>query len=212
MGFFTAAGGPLESEIWGYLPSLLSAHNRRMYSAAYVRLRDEADPQHTLEQIEGPAIQLTGLTETAYWNSQAGMIRVYLLIVRGLVAVMALAAVFCIANTMFSAVAGRSREVAMLRTIGFSPGQILLGFVIEAVLLALLGGLAGCAACAGWLALVGNTKGHDRQHDVYDAGVRHPPDADDRAGGIGGGRSGRGGGGLVPGLARFARAGRFGVA
>jgi putative ABC transport system permease protein len=158
VGFFTANGGPFESEIWGYLPSLLSAYNRRMYSAAYVRLRDDADPRHALEQIEGPAIQLTALTEPAYWDSQASRIRVYMGIVGGLVVVMALAAVFSIANTMFSAVAGRVREIAMLRTIGFARGQILLGFVIEAVLLALLGGALGCAACSGWLALVGRTK------------------------------------------------------
>lgn len=158
VGFFSADGGPLESEIWGYLPSLLSAYNRRMYSAAHLRLRDGADSQRTLEQIEGPAIQLTALTDPAYWQSQAGLIRVYMGIVGGLVAVMALAAVFSIANTMFSAVAGRVREIAMLRTIGFAPAHILFGFVIEAVLLALLGGILGCLACAGWLALIGRTK------------------------------------------------------
>jgi len=55
-------------------------------------------------------------------------------------------------------VAGRTREIAMLRTIGFSRWQILSGFVIESVCLSMLGGAVGCLACVGWLQLVGNTK------------------------------------------------------
>jgi putative ABC transport system permease protein len=158
VGYFTADGGPLESEIWGYLPSLLNSYNRAMYSSAALRVRDDADPQAALRQIEGPAIELAGATERAYWNTQATRIRIYLGIVTALVTIMAVAAIFAIANTMFAAVAGRTREIAMLRTIGFSPRQIQTGFVLEAVLLALLGGAVGCLACAGWLALVGSTK------------------------------------------------------
>jgi putative ABC transport system permease protein len=158
VGLFTAGGGPMESEIWGYLPSLLSAYNRSMYSAATLRLPDGTDPHPTVTQIAGPAIQLHGQTEADYWRDQSSRIRVYMGIVYGLVCIMSIAAAFAIANTMFSAVAGRVQEIAMLRTIGFRPRQILLGFVLEAVLLALLGGLLGCVACAAWLELIGHTK------------------------------------------------------
>jgi putative ABC transport system permease protein len=59
---------------------------------------------------------------------------------------------------MFAMVAGRGREIAMLRTIGYSGRQILAGFVLEAALLTFIGGLVGCAGCLGWLWLMGNTK------------------------------------------------------
>mgnify|MGYP005840080821 CR=1 FL=1 len=158
VGLFTADGGPMESEIWGYLPSVMDAYNRRMYSSASLRLRPDADPQAVIAKIEGPAIQLTAQTEAQYWRGQTKLIRIYLMIAYVLVAVMCVAAVFSIANTMFSAVAGRTREIAMLRTIGFSCRQIVFGFLLEAVLLALLGAAVGCAACAAWLAFVGNKK------------------------------------------------------
>jgi len=158
VGYFTADGGPAESEVWGYLPSLMNAYNRTMYSAASLRLKEGADPSSVIEQIEGPAIQLTAQTEAEYWKSQSSSINTYLLIMKVLVVVMCLAAVFSIANTMFSMVAGRTREIAMLRTIGFSKRQILAGFVIESVCLSLLGGAVGCLACVGWLQLVGKTK------------------------------------------------------
>lgn len=158
VGYFSADGGPAESEVWGYLPSLMNAYNRTMYSSAALRLKDGADPQSVIRQIEGPAIQLTAQTEAEYWRAQSSNINTYLFIIKVLVAVMCLAAVFSIANTMFSMVAGRTREIAMLRTIGFSRGHILSGFVVESVCLSLLGGAVGCLACIGWLQLLGNTK------------------------------------------------------
>lgn len=158
VGHFTADGAPMESEIWGYLPTLMNAYNRTMYSSANLRLNEDADPRRAITQIEGPAIQLTGQTEMQYWSGQAKFIEIYLAIAYILVGIMSLAAIFSIANTMFSSVAGRTREIAMLRTIGFSGHQILIGFVVEAVLLSLLGGVLGCLACAGWLRTVGNTK------------------------------------------------------
>ena len=158
VGYFSAEGGPAESEVWGYLPSLLNAYNRTMYSSASLRLKEGADARSVIRQIEGPAIQLTAQTEAEYWQSQSSNINTYLLITKVLVVVMCFAAVFSIANTMFSLVAGRTREIAMLRTIGFSRMQILCGFVIESVCLSLLGGAVGCLACLGWLQLVGNTK------------------------------------------------------
>jgi putative ABC transport system permease protein len=158
VGHFTADGSPLESEVWGYLPSLMNSYNRTMYSSSALRIQDGAEPDRVIEQIEGPAIQLAAWTETEYWAAQATTVRTYLMIAYVLAAVMSLAAVFSIANTMFSFVAGRTQEIAMLRTIGFSGNQVIRGFLVEAVLISLLGGALGCLACAGWLGFAGNTK------------------------------------------------------
>jgi len=149
VGLFSADGGPMESEIWGYVPVLMNAYNRTMYSSVSLRIHDSAGPEAAIAQIGGPAIQLAAQTEPAYWQSQSKLIRVYLAIARTLVVVMCVAAVFSIANTMFSSVAGRTREIAMLRTLGFSGRQILGGFLMEAVLLSLLGGVVGCAGSRG---------------------------------------------------------------
>ena len=158
VGYFSADGGPMESEIWGYLPSLMNAYNRTMYSSASLELMEGADPEKVIEKIKGPAIQLEAQSEEQYWRQQSRNVITYLMITRLLVAVMSLAAVFSIANTMFAMVAGRTREIAMLRTMGYSGRHILTGFVLEAVLLSLMGGVIGCLACLGWLWIVGNTK------------------------------------------------------
>jgi putative ABC transport system permease protein len=60
--------------------------------------------------------------------------------------VMGIGAVFAALNTMYSAVAERSREVATLRALGFGGGSIVASFTIEALLVALVGGVIGCLA------------------------------------------------------------------
>ncbi len=158
VGHFSAGGGPLDSEIWGYLPSLLDAYNRPGYSSAYLRLAEGESANATIERIKKPDIALEARTEGQYWEQQSSNIKTYLFITKMLVSAMSLAAVFSIANTMFAMVAGRGREIAMLRTIGYSRLQILTGFVLEAVLLTLMGGMVGCLGCLAWLWLMGNTK------------------------------------------------------
>jgi ABC-type antimicrobial peptide transport system permease subunit len=58
---------------------------------------------------------------------------------------MAVGSCFAAMNTMYAAVAYRAREIATLRTIGFSRASILTSFVIEAVLLSLIGAVIGIA-------------------------------------------------------------------
>lgn len=158
VGHFSADGGPMESEIWAYLPSLQSAYGRTAYSSAALRVASGVSPAAVVKEIQGPGIELSAQTEREYWQSQSTNIRTYQLVCYILIAMMSLAAIFSIANTMFATVAGRSREIAMLRTIGFSKTRILLGFMVESIFLSVLGGIVGLLACSAYLRLAGNTK------------------------------------------------------
>ncbi len=51
---------------------------------------------------------------------------------------------FAAANTMFAAVANRSREIGALRAIGFTRGSIMFAFMRESILLCCIGGILGC--------------------------------------------------------------------
>jgi putative ABC transport system permease protein len=55
-------------------------------------------------------------------------------------------AMFAAANTMFAAVAGRTREIGTLRAIGFGRHSILFSFLFESALLCMAGGVLGCLA------------------------------------------------------------------
>jgi putative ABC transport system permease protein len=95
----------------------------------------EADPRLTV-QVE---------SEVEYYAKASRMITNLILGLGTLVAiVMGVGAVFGALNTMYSAVSERSREVATLRAIGFGEGAVVLSFVAEALVIALVGGLLGC--------------------------------------------------------------------
>ena len=88
-------------------------------------------------------LKLEGTLETAYYEKQTssgGAIRFIGIVVA---IIMAIGSSFAAMNTMYAAVAYRSREIATLRIIGFSRPSILTSFVIEALLLSLLGALVG---------------------------------------------------------------------
>jgi cell division protein FtsX len=61
-------------------------------------------------------------------------------------AIMGLGAVCGALNTMYSAVAERGREIATMRALGFGGGSVVLSFIIESLLISLVGGLIGCIA------------------------------------------------------------------
>ena len=84
------------------------------------------------------------MTERDYYDSQtsAGAPLQYLGIVISII--MAIGSSFAAMNTMYAAVARRTREIGTLRALGFSRGSILLSFLIESLLLSLLGGILGC--------------------------------------------------------------------
>src|SRR6185312_15435106 len=59
--------------------------------------------------------------------------------------IMAIGAVFGALNTMYAAVATRTREIATLRAMGFSGGPVVVSVLIETLLLAIAGGVIGAA-------------------------------------------------------------------
>ncbi len=59
---------------------------------------------------------------------------------------MGLGAVFGALNTMYSAVAERTREIATMRALGFGSASVVTSFVFESLVIALVGGLVGCIA------------------------------------------------------------------
>jgi putative ABC transport system permease protein len=86
------------------------------------------------------------LTEDEFFREQlmsaqiikglAGFIAIFLIV----------GAMFAAANTMYAAVAGRARDIGTLRALGFSRRSVLFSFMLESVILCMLGGLVGCGA------------------------------------------------------------------
>ena len=147
VGLFTADGSSFESEIWGDYDALAPAIGRNSgCSSLTVRMTNPATLSDFDKQVRAnPRVQLEVDSEPKYYEDLAGPVAGALLGLAAFVAVvMGIGAVFGAMNTMYAIVAQRTREIGTLRALGFSRFSILLSFVMESVLLALIGGALGC--------------------------------------------------------------------
>jgi putative ABC transport system permease protein len=147
VGLYTAAGSSFESEIWGDYDAMAPAIGRNSgCSSLTLRLADA----HTLPSFDkdvraNPRVQLQIDSEPKYYENLAGPTASALLGLAAFVAVvMSIGAVFGAMNTMYAVVSQRTREIGTLRALGFSRFSILLSFVVESVLLSIIGGALGC--------------------------------------------------------------------
>ena len=146
VGILDAKGTTYDSEIWGDVELFMPVFDRPVYQSLTLRL---ADPTHLTplkRRLESdPRMNVEVEREDRFYAKQSGTLA-FLLRALGIFVtlIMSLGAVFGALNTMYAAVGSRTKEVGTLLAIGFTRGAILTSFLIESVLLALLGGAIGC--------------------------------------------------------------------
>ena len=145
VGLFDSAGKAFESEIWVDINSLASTTKRDGYSSALMRVKDENALSALSKRItDDPKLHLKALSERTFYEDQQGMASGAL---KGLAVfisfIMAVGAGFAGMNTMYAAVARRTKEIGTLRVLGFSRISILIAFLLESVAIALIGAAIG---------------------------------------------------------------------
>ena len=150
VGIFDAGGSALDSEIWADADLLNPTYQRPkgISQTVVARLRSEGALEGLKARAEGdPRLRARPERETEYYAKASQNLTQLITVLGSMVAVvMAIGAVFAALNTMYSAVAERSREVATLRALGFGGGSIVLSFTFEALFIAFVGAVVGCVA------------------------------------------------------------------
>jgi len=158
VGIFEADGSAFESELWMDLAVAQSAFRRgESVSSMRVRVDSPARIPELAERVENePRLDLKLVGEEEYFAAQAGSLATQ---IEGfgiaIAIIMAIGALFAALNTMYSAVATRTVEIATLRALGFGNAPVVISVMIEAVALAILGGALG--ASISYLAFNGYT-------------------------------------------------------
>ncbi|MBU6398841.1 MAG: ABC transporter permease [Verrucomicrobia bacterium] len=146
VGIFADNGGVAESEIWTDAGVLAPAYKRgESFQAVYVKLTAPAAYQKFKDALTSdPRLNIKVVRQTEYYAEQSSVIYRLITGLGTLVAtLMGIGAVFGALNTMYSTVAARTREIATLRALGFGSGPVVISVLIEALLLALVGGAIG---------------------------------------------------------------------
>jgi putative ABC transport system permease protein len=146
-GVFTSNGDVHESELLADVDTVASAIERSGYSSAIGMLTSPDSFDAFKDALTtDPRLKVDVQREPQYYASQSKDLSKTIKVVGTTVAViMAIGAMFGALNSMYSAVATRSLEIATLRAIGFGGVPIVISVLIEALLLSLLGGLLGAA-------------------------------------------------------------------
>src|SRR6266540_7254745 len=141
VGLFDAGGKAFESEIWVDVNSLASSTKRDSFSSVLLRVNDPTALQSLAKRItDDQRLHLKALPEREFYEAQQGVASGVLKGLAVFIAfIMAIGAGFAGMNTMYAAVARRTKEIGTLRVLGFSRRSILTAFVLESLVIALIG-------------------------------------------------------------------------
>jgi len=145
VGIFDAGRTGYSSEVWGDADLLMQAFRRPVYSSVLFKLRNSSEFDQFKARIESdPRLTLEAKRETRYYADQSEMMARFLRIMGiTLTVIFSLGAMIGAMITMYAAVAHRTREIGTLRALGFMRAGILTVFLLEALLLGLVGGVVG---------------------------------------------------------------------
>ena len=156
VGIFENNHSVSEGEVWCDAKVLQPAYRRgNSYQSVYVKLASH-DAFDALKDslTTDPRLNVTALREPAYYERESQLLQTIIHGVGYVIAgLMGIGAVFGAVNTMYTAVASRTREIATLRALGFNGTPVVLSVLVEAFLLSVVGGVIG--ALLAWAAFDG---------------------------------------------------------
>ncbi|MCB2022343.1 MAG: ABC transporter permease [Burkholderiaceae bacterium] len=155
VGVFDAGKTGFDSEIWGDVDQMMPAFRRNAYSTVVLRLADAASFDRLKDAIDAdPRLKLDVKREAAFYAEQSeGLVTFIRILGLSLSIIFSIGAIVGAMITMFAAVAQRTGEIGTLRALGFRRSAVLVAFLGESLLLALVGGVIGLAAASGMQAV-----------------------------------------------------------
>ncbi len=145
VGHFDGGGSAFDSEAWMAADEVRSMFNREAYSSVLLRPVDRAAGEALIARLEADKrLGARVYWETDYYKELTKTAAPIRFLGNFLATAMSIGAIFAAMNTMYASVGSRTREIGTLRVLGFRRKAVLLGFLIEGAILALIGGILGC--------------------------------------------------------------------
>lgn len=157
VGVMSSSGTVHDSEVWAKRAIVGPLFGKDTYSSVVLRTADAASAK-ALQQYfanQYTKAQLEAFTEPEYFSSLGETNRQFLFGIFVVTVIMAVGGVMGVMNTMFASVSQRTKDIGVLRLLGFARWRILVSFLVESVMIAVLGGALGCALGSlvhGWTA------------------------------------------------------------
>lgn len=145
VGVFRAGDSAANSEIWADLNQLRGDFEQQGGSNSLLIRVDHPDAMPALIQQIGDDQRLgtDGMSEKAYYAAMTSSGLPLQILGFSVAVIMAVGSAFAATNTMYAAVARRSKEIGTLLALGFGRWAILRSFMLESICLSLVGGVVG---------------------------------------------------------------------
>ncbi len=145
VGIFDAGGSGFASELWGDADQMMQAFRRSAYSSVILRLAASSDFEPLRRALEDDQrLTVEAQRETLFYAKQSEVMSSFLSVLGTLLSVIfSIGAIIGAMITMYAAVANRTQEIGTLRALGFRRRNILSAFLVESLLLSLVGGVVG---------------------------------------------------------------------
>ncbi len=145
VGVMAATGSTFDSEIWAKRGIVAPMFGKNSYSSVIIRTAGPAEAQRLKKYLnEDYAKSVQAFVETEYFAGLQKTSKEFLVVIIFFALVMSVGGLFGVMNTMFATVAQRSRDIGVLRMLGYSRSEVLASFLVESLCLALVGGGVGC--------------------------------------------------------------------
>jgi putative ABC transport system permease protein len=150
VGIMDSGGSAFDSEVWADSRVLNQVYHypQDLFRSVTVHLTSPQALQSLKDALTAdPRMQVGVTQEVEYYGKQSERMKTMITVLGGMVVIiMFWGAVFGALSTMYSAVAERGREIATMRALGFGGMSVVTCFVVESLLLSLVGGVIGCLA------------------------------------------------------------------
>jgi hypothetical protein len=150
VGILQSAGSTFDSEVWAKRDNVGKMFGKLDYTTIVLRTKDGQAAKDVAHDLAHQSPPLGAKTELEYYDKLAETNRQFLVAIIIVAVIMAIGGIFGVMNTMFAAISQRTKDIGVLRILGFARWQILVSFFLESVAIAILGGLLGCGL--GYLA------------------------------------------------------------
>jgi ABC-type antimicrobial peptide transport system permease subunit len=158
VGIMKSGSTTFGSEVWALDKKVGDNFGRaNSYTCGVLRTKDAATAQALAAGLKAwkTDVALQAQTEPEYYAKLNETNQQFLVAIIFVAIVMAVGGVLGVMNTMFAAISQRTKDIGVLRLLGYTRGHVLTSFLLESLLIALVGGLLGCAI--GYLAADGRT-------------------------------------------------------
>lgn len=145
-GVMKSSGSTFDSEVWGKRSVLGKKFGKETYTTLQLRAKSAKDAAQLTELLSNyTKAALNAQLETKYFASLNATNVQFTIAILFVTVFIAIGGVFGVMNTMYAAISQRIKDIGVLRLVGFSRAHILISFLLESLLIAMIGGAVGCA-------------------------------------------------------------------